>query len=91
MPIYSYKNKLGGWNVLKDKYIQLLKSGGKINFVFMESFIAELEAYFFVTGLKDTQLSIEEKQVLEDFDMLIETINMVEMTMLRLCIQKNCR
>ena len=23
LPIYSYKNKLGGWNVVKDKYIQL--------------------------------------------------------------------
>jgi len=78
LPIYSYKNKLGGWNVVKDKYIQLPKSDGKINFVFMENFIAELEAqhvaelesYFSVTGLKDTQLSIEEKQALEDFDML---------------------
>ena len=86
LPIYSYKNKLGGWNVVKDKYIQLPKSDGKINFVFMENFIAELEAqriaeleaqriaeletYFSVTGLKDTQLSIEEEQALEDFDML---------------------
>lgn len=78
LPIYSYKNKLGGWNVVKDKYIQLPTSDGKINFVFMENFIAELEAqrvaeleaYFSVTGLKDTQLSIEEKRVLEDFDKL---------------------
>lgn len=78
LPIYSYKNKLGGWNVVKDKYIQLPKSDGKINFVFMENFIAELEAqrvaeleaYFSVTGLKDTQFSSEEKQALEDFDML---------------------
>ncbi len=23
LPIYSYKNKLGGWNVVQDKYIQL--------------------------------------------------------------------
>ncbi len=76
LPIYSYKNKLGGWNVVKDKYIQLPKSDGKINFVFMENFIAELEAqhvaeleaYFSVTGLNDTQLSIEEEQVLTDFD-----------------------
>ena len=44
----------------------------------MESFIeeletqriAELEAYFSITGLKDTNLSIEEKQTLEDFDKL---------------------
>ncbi len=23
LPIYSYKNKLGGWNVVKEKYIAL--------------------------------------------------------------------
>ena len=70
LSIYSYKNKLGGWNVVKNKYIQLPKSDGKIDFAFMENFIAELEAYLSVTGLKDTKLSIEEKQALEDFDKL---------------------
>lgn len=78
LSIYSYKNKLGGWNVVKNKYIQLLKSDGKIDFAFMENFIAELEAqhvaqletYFSVTGLKDTHLTIEEKQSLQEFDKL---------------------
>lgn len=76
LPIYSYKNKLGGWNVVKNMYIQLPMCNGKINFVFMENFIAELEArriaeleaYLSITGLKDTHLSIEEEQALTDFD-----------------------
>jgi hypothetical protein len=29
LPIYSYKNKLGGWNVVKNKYIQLPVKNGK--------------------------------------------------------------
>lgn len=78
LPIYSYKNKLGGWNVVKDKYIQLPMSDGKINFVFMENFVAELEAqrvaeleaYLSVSGLKDTHLSFEEEQALVNFDKL---------------------
>ena len=44
LPIYSYKNKLGGWNVVKDKYIKLPQKDEKIDFAFMDSFIAELEA-----------------------------------------------
>ena len=28
LPIYSYKNKLGGWNVVKDKYILLPQKNG---------------------------------------------------------------
>lgn len=78
LPIYSYKNKLGGWNVVKNKYIQLPNSDGKIDFAFMENFIAELETqrvaeletYLSVTGLKGTNLLMEEKQALEDFDKL---------------------
>lgn len=78
LPIYSYKNKLGGWNVVKDKYIQLPTSNGKIDFAFMEKFIAklevyrvaELEAYLFVTGLRDTQLSYEEEKALADYGKL---------------------
>lgn len=75
LPIYSYKNKLGGWNVVKNKYLQLPTRDGEINFVFMENFIealkaqhvAKLEAYLSVTGLKDTHLSIEEEQELANF------------------------
>ncbi len=39
LPIYSYKNKLGGWNVVKNKYILLPVKEDKIDFGFMETFI----------------------------------------------------
>lgn len=38
LPIYSYKNKLGGWNVVKNKYIKLpVDKNGDIDFIFMEN------------------------------------------------------
>ena len=43
LPIYSYKNKLGGWNVVKRKSIRLPKKDGKIDFVFMETFISAIK------------------------------------------------
>lgn len=54
--------------------IQLPTKKGKIDFKFMESFIAELEAqriaeleaYLTLTGLKNTNLSLEEEQVISD-------------------------
>ncbi len=75
LPIYSYKNKLGGWNVVKDKYIKLPQKDEKIDFAFMDSFIAELEAeriaelsaYLLVSGLDNYELSKEEKQVIAAF------------------------
>ncbi len=56
--------------------ISLPTNNGKIDFDFMESFIAELEAeriadleaYLLATGLKDYTLTDEEKQVLDDFE-----------------------
>ncbi|QUY65780.1 type I restriction endonuclease subunit R [Helcococcus kunzii] len=39
LPIYSYKNKLGGWNVVKNKYVKLpVDSNGEIDFNYMENF-----------------------------------------------------
>ena len=70
LPIYSYKNKLGGWNVVKNKPIMLPVKIEKIDFKFMDDFIAELEAYLSVTGLKDTQLTKKEKFALENYDSL---------------------
>ena len=75
LPIYSYKNKLGGWNVVKDKIIQLPQRDGKIDFDFMDSFIAELEAeriaelsaYLRVSGLDNYELSREEEKTLDLF------------------------
>ena len=43
LPIYSYKNKLGGWNVVKYKKIRLPQKDGKINFAFMETFISAIK------------------------------------------------
>ncbi|WP_302988686.1 restriction endonuclease subunit S [uncultured Muribaculum sp.] len=43
LPIYSYKNKLGGWNVVKNKYIRLPEKDGKIDFAFMETFISAIK------------------------------------------------
>lgn len=44
LPIYSYKNKLGGWNVVKDKYIYLpVTTNGEPDFAAMEQLIATLQ------------------------------------------------
>lgn len=43
LPIYSYKNKLGGWNVVKTKGIRLPEKDGKIDFAFMETFISAIK------------------------------------------------
>lgn len=75
LPIYSYKNKLGGWNVVRKKYIQLPTRDGKIDFEFMERFVAELKAqrvaelkaYLTVTGLSDYTLTPEEQQAIQHF------------------------
>ncbi len=42
LSIYSYKNKLGGWNVVKDKYILLPTTNGKIDLDFMDAFISAI-------------------------------------------------
>lgn len=79
LPIYSYKNKLGGWNVVKNKYIKLPQSkDGKIDFAFMESFIAELEAeriaelsaYLTVSGLDNYELSKQEEAAVKNYGSL---------------------
>ncbi len=53
---------------LKNSIINLPVKESKPDFDFMESFIAELEAYLAVTGLKDVTLTDEEIQVLEQFE-----------------------
>lgn len=78
LPVYSYKNKLGGWNVVKNKHIQLPQKRGEIDFDFMESFIAELEAervaelsaYLTVSGLDNYELSNDEEDALKNFQSL---------------------
>lgn len=43
LPIYSYKNKLGGWNVVKEKYILLPQINEEIDFRYMEDFISAIQ------------------------------------------------
>lgn len=43
LPIYSYKNKLGGWNIVKNKYIQLPTKNGRIDFEFMDRLISAIQ------------------------------------------------
>lgn len=88
LPIYSYKNKLGGWNVVQHKYIQLPIKNGDIDFEFMEIFIAELEAqriaelsaYLTVSGFDNYELSSEELDAIRDFNQLEwKTFNLEKM------------
>ncbi len=73
-----YDGQQGGYKLedIKNHKIKLPMQRGEIDFEFMESFIAELEAqriaeleaYLLVTGLKDYTLTTEEQHVLKDFE-----------------------
>ena len=62
--------------IIQNQKIQLPTKKGKIDYEFMESFlaeleaqrIAELEAFLLASGLKDYYLTKEEQKVLEDFE-----------------------
>ncbi len=65
------------WSLAKNALFNLpISKKGKIDFEFMESFIAELEAermadleaYLTITGLKNYTLTVEEENVLTDFE-----------------------
>ncbi|HEL1218826.1 restriction enzyme BgcI subunit beta [Streptococcus equi subsp. zooepidemicus] len=44
LPIYSYKNKLGGWNVVKDKMIKLpVNERGEIHFDYMATLVQAIK------------------------------------------------
>lgn len=72
---YDYGNKFNRDAMNKTK-IQLPVKNKKIDFEFMKKFIADieieqiaqLENYLLVSGLKDYNLTDEEKQVLDDFE-----------------------
>lgn len=74
---FSY-NRKPGLQIYKDLKIQLPTKNGKVDFEFIESFIAELEAqriaeleaYLTVTGLKDYTLTEAEQKALDDFGSL---------------------
>lgn len=57
LPIYSYKNKLGGWNVVKEKHIKLPQKNGKIDFELMNSFISAMKKQ----AIKDVVLYADKK------------------------------
>ncbi len=57
LPIYSYKNKLGGWNVVKGKHIRLPEKDGKIDFALMETFISAIKKL----AIKDVVLYSDRK------------------------------
>ncbi len=57
LPIYSYKNKLGGWKVVKEKHIRLPKKNGKIDFELMDSFISAMKKL----AIKDVVLYADRK------------------------------
>ena len=43
LPIYSYKNKLGGWNVVQNKYIMLPVRDGVPDYEAMQDFISAVQ------------------------------------------------
>lgn len=57
LPIYSYKNKLGGWNNVKNKFISLPIINNQIDYEFMENFIKAIEKLV----IKDIVLWTERK------------------------------
>lgn len=72
---YNYGSKFNR-EAMKNTNIKLPIKNGKIDFEFIDSFIAELEAqriaeleaYLLATGLKDYSLTKEEEQLLDDFE-----------------------
>lgn len=74
---YEWTNK-AGWERIKNDKIKLHTKNGKIDFDFMESFIAELEAervaelsaYLTVSGLDNYELSSDEENALKNYQSL---------------------
>jgi hypothetical protein len=61
LPLYSYKNKLGGWNVVKNKYIQLPIKNDKPDYKTMETFISAIQKLV----IKDVVLYADKKLKLQ--------------------------
>jgi hypothetical protein len=57
LKIYSYKNKLGGWNVVKDKYIKLPTSDNNPDYEIMEILISAIQKLI----IKNLIIHIEKK------------------------------
>lgn len=57
LPIYSYKNKLGGWNVVKNKNIQLPVKNGKPDYDTMDTLISAIKKQV----IKEVVLYVDKK------------------------------
>ena len=64
LPIYSYKNKLGGWNVVKHKEIRLPEKDGKIDFAFMDTFISAIKKLAIKDVVKYSDAKIEATKII---------------------------
>jgi hypothetical protein len=58
LSIYSYKNKLGGWNVVKNKFIQLPEKDNQPNYELMETLISAIQKLV----IKDVVLYVNNKK-----------------------------
>ncbi|MGU8793917.1 restriction endonuclease subunit S [Clostridium perfringens] len=75
---FNYGNKFNR-AIASEFLIHLPTQNGEIDFEFMESFVAELEAqrvaeleaYLLSTGLKDYELTDKEKQAINDYDNIV--------------------
>jgi hypothetical protein len=65
LPIYSYKNKLGGWNVVKNKFIQLPVKNGLPDYDFMEILISAIKKLYIknVVLYKDRKIQVTREGV----------------------------
>ncbi len=63
--IYSYKNKLGGWNIVKDKEILLPCKDGKIDYDYMETYISAVKKLIIEDVVKyaDEKISVTKKVI----------------------------
>jgi len=57
LSIYSYKNKLGGWNVVKNKYIQLPIKNDKPDYEIMDTLISAIQKLV----IKDVVLYLDKR------------------------------
>ena len=57
LSIYSHKNKLGGWNKVKDKWINLPQKNGEIDFEYMETLISAMQKLV----IKDVAFYVKQK------------------------------
>ena len=77
LPIYSYKNKLGGWNVVKNKSVLLPVKKNKIDFDFMETFINAIKKLTLrnVADYADKRIAATKEVIQNKKENSTETIN----------------